>query len=144
MKVRHGITLAILALAIACLFVGCGFLDTGTTIDSRIQQFVTSVNEDTASTYTHFSNPTIANAVKDTAFWETQFPVADGPYTYVITSKTDTTDVRVTITGETSGLSNEYAFDMKDTGNLVEDWFISDIYIYDSINTTWTSIFGTT
>jgi hypothetical protein len=144
MKVRHGITLVILALAIACLFVGCGFLDTGTTIDSRIDQFVTSVNEDTTGTYKHFSNSAIANAVKDTNFWETWFPAADGPYTYVITSKTDATDVRVTITGETSSLANDYSFDMTDTGDYVEDWFISDISIYSIIDTTWTSIFGTT
>jgi hypothetical protein len=144
MKARHCIPIGLLLLSTAVLFVGCGFLDTGTTIDGRIQRFVTSVNDDMAATYQNLvPGSAAANASKDATFWETWFPPADGPYTHLITSETDTTDVRVTITGDASGLSNDYSFVMADTGSLVEEWYISDILVYDSVNATWTSLFGT-
>jgi hypothetical protein len=143
MKARRFFAFAILALSTAVLFVGCSFLNTGTSIDSRISQFMTAISEDPASAYTHFSSTAAITAyAKTTSFWETHFPAADGPYTASITSKTDTADVRVTITGGTSGLSNNYSFSMTNTGTYSEDWYIADIAIYS--NGAFVSLFGTT
>jgi hypothetical protein len=144
MKTRHLIALAVLVAAIGLFAVGCGFLDLGTSISTRIDDFVTSLNTDMTATYENLvPGSSIRTATTgDATFWEVWFPAAEGPYEYTILSTTplSASGVEVQITSTVTTLSTTYLVVLQDTGEYYSDYYISDIQVDNG--GTYTSIFS--
>ena len=142
MKTRHFIALGVIVLVMGTFFAGCSLL--GTSIDTRIGDFVSSLNGDRTQTYLDLvPNSTIYNANNGvTGLWDTHFPTADGTYSSTITSTQPfdpVAGVDVDITPSATGLTKHWRFFLQNTGSMFEDWFISDIQL--SNGTTYTTIF---
>lgn len=117
------------------------FGDDPITVAQRIQGFEDELNKaDRSDMYLQFDDfaTTDYDAIKASAFWETDFPVGTG-YTTVITDDTNTDDVRVTIDGPVEfGGPKYYSFDMSqdiDDNNMIEG-----LYVTSDEGVTWVTI----
>lgn len=128
MKIRHMFGFAILALLVGIAFVGCSLL--GTSIDSRINQFVSSLNGDRTQTYKQLvPNSAPYNANNGiTTLWDSQFSSTDGPFSfsYISSSPYDPNDTEVTINFQGASTTKQYKFVLQQSGL---DYYIASMYV---------------
>lgn len=105
MKIIHVIRFLALALVLALAYIGCSLF--GTSIEVRIDSFLTDLNDDRSNIYLNF-HPTLSadyDAIKNGTLpdWSTLFPTA-GYTPYVITGLNTSDPTNVTGTIDESGL----------------------------------------
>jgi hypothetical protein len=131
MRIRRVFGFASLALLVVIAFISCSLL--GTSIDTRINQFVSSLNGDRTQTYKQLvpnSGPYNANN-GITTLWDIQFPSADGPFsfTYISSSPYNANDTEVTINFPGASLTKQYKFVLQQVGL---DYYIASLYVNSS------------
>ncbi|OHD74439.1 MAG: hypothetical protein A2V99_06890 [Spirochaetes bacterium RBG_16_67_19] len=123
---RKLVRLLLLLLAIGWLFYGVSCSLLGVSIEDRVQQFVSDMNEtDRSDVYLNF-HPDIFNmaGAQDPDTWETNFPVLKIPYTYSALNTSDPLNVTFTVIN-TDGLHWSIRFEVEKLDN---DWMISEMY----------------
>lgn len=114
--------------AITLLFFSCALAPMS--IKDRINQFMSDINSNQSKVYKNLDpdSPNY-NAAKPAAFWDDYFEIGlDDPFTYTPNppDTSDPHDVEITINGNSGSLGN-FQFDMKNIGDVSDNWVIEDI-----------------
>jgi hypothetical protein len=136
MKSRHVIRFVAVALLMGVALISCSLL--GTSIDSRINQFVSSLNGDRSQTVNNLVPGSSAyNAINgNPAYWDAlPGPLADKPYTFSFTSSSpyDPNDTEGNITNSVT--TRLYKFVLQKVG---QDYYIASLYVNSS---GWVQVF---
>jgi hypothetical protein len=88
MKLRHLIAFIVLALVISVALISCDLF--GTSIETRINTFISSLNGDRSTTVDNIapSSPSYAAINGYPTYWEASFPSSYKPYSFSFTSST--------------------------------------------------------
>ncbi|HET6485613.1 MAG TPA: hypothetical protein VFH83_04290 [Spirochaetia bacterium] len=141
MKTRHWLFLVGLVVLVAWTITGCSLL--GVSIDSRISMFFSDLNGDRTKAYLNLdpNSTTYGTVGQTTTVWDSNFPVADEPFSYTITSTApySASGVSITISGLAAS-GGSYLFIFVNRGSTFDNYCISDIR--SVAGSTTTSIFG--
>ena len=128
MKLRHVIRFAVLAVLVSIALISCDLL--GVSIESRVNQFVSSLNGDRSQTVNNLvpgSGP--YNAINgNPAFWDAfPGPSSDAPFSFSFTSSTpyDPNDTEGNLTN--NAITRLYKFVLQKVGM---DYYISSLYYF--------------
>jgi hypothetical protein len=124
---RKTILLILLIAAIGWLsyLTGCSLL--GVSVDDRVMQFVSDINDsDRSQVYLNF-HPDILDysGIQVAAFWDGHFPYANAPYSISALSTGNPANVTFTIS-DSGAISKNVKFVMQQLGN---DWMITEMYM---------------
>jgi hypothetical protein len=126
MRIRHIISIAILAVLVGVGLISCDLL--GTSIETRVNKFVDSLNTDRSQTYTNLVPGSAAYAAANgyPSYWDTPFVSSSEPYSFSFTSSKpyDANDTEGNITNIVN--TKLYKFVLEKSG---ADYFISSLWI---------------
>ena len=136
MKLRHLIAFVALTLVTSVALLSCDLF--GTSIETRINTFISSLNGDRSTTADNIapSSPSYAAINGYPSYWEAPFPSGSKPYSFAFTSSTpyDANDTEGNITNAST--TQLYKFVLQKVG---ADYKIYSLWIWTG--SAWAQVF---
>ena len=136
MKLRHLIAFVVLALVISVALISCDLL--GTSIETRINTFISSLNGDRSTTIDNIASgaPSYGAINGNPGYWEIPFPSASKTYSFSFTSSKPYNEIDTEGNITNASTTQLYKFVLQKTGS---DYKIYTLWVWTG--STWNPVF---